>query len=142
MQLRRGPSGASTLIKQEGKGSRLEGLADLRPSRSNQLRDLDKNADDKFGGMASLRKSRLLLNKHLEDKAKELAQHEKLRKEEHETFHKAIRSTGQTLDHLARQMQGDLQHQAAREVLRVRADNPSSLIEHELRKKSLYDGVT
>tara|TARA_B110000285_G_C14856185_1_gene482319 strand:- start:262 stop:531 length:270 start_codon:yes stop_codon:yes gene_type:complete len=47
-----------------------------------------------FGDLANLRKSRLLLNKHLEEKAKELKFAEKKRGNQHEEFHKAIKNTG------------------------------------------------
>lgn len=63
----------------------------LRSSRSaTEIKQLSEN----FGDLANLRKSRLLLNRHLDDKAKELKVAERKRGEQHDEFHKAIKNTG------------------------------------------------
>lgn len=62
----------------------------LRSSRSaSEIKQLSDN----FGDLASLRKSRLLLNRHLDDKAKELRTAARKRGEQHDEFHKAIKHT-------------------------------------------------
>lgn len=63
----------------------------LRSSRS--ATEIQKLSDN-FGDLASLRKSRLLLNRHLDDKAKELKAVERKRGDQHDEFHKAIKNTG------------------------------------------------
>ena len=63
----------------------------LRSSRSaTEIKQLSEN----FGDLANLRKSRLLLNRHLDDKAKELKAAERRRGDQHDEFHKAIKNTG------------------------------------------------
>jgi len=65
-----------------------------------------------------------------------------LRKAQHDEFHGAVRSTGQTLDTLARRVQGDVQHGTTPELLKAQPNGRTSSIEHEIRKSSMYTDLS
>ena len=119
-------------------GSNGPPASGLRSSRS--ASDLNELAGQ-FGDLANLRKSRLLLNKHLEEKARALKFAEKKRGNQHEQFHRAIKNTGQQLDALSRRMQSDVNRNTGRQILGLAGGLPhsGSLIEHELRKSKMYE---
>jgi hypothetical protein len=92
-----------------------------------------------LGDLASLRKSRAMLNRHLEEKARSLNHTGRDRRVQHEDFHKAIKNTGYQLDSLTRKMQFDLARNANASILPVYGGTSHSAIEHELRKSRLLD---
>ena len=83
--------------------------------------------------------SRIMLNKHLEEKARSLQDTNKDRREQHDKFHKAITSTSNQLDHLARRMQFDIYRANNSSAVPIHPGVATSLIEHELTKSKFMD---
>lgn len=126
-------NGRSSLIKSVKKTGKENHLFNNQLRTSRSIGSLQSN----FGDLAALRKSRLLLNKHLEERARDIHGTEKVRKDQHEEFHRAVKDTGYQLDNLTRKMQYDMYRGSNRSILPTHADNATSMIEHELRKSKL-----
>ena len=84
-------------------GSRIkEGVrrdTHLRMSRSNP--NLSK-LEQSFDKLADLRKSRVMLNRHLLDRERGFANATAIRNDQNERFHNAVKNTGLTLDSLTK----------------------------------------